>query len=237
MAMDYTNYVQSIANLTALADPTLPIGDMPIEFQQMIPNMIDYAEKRIYRELDVVDTIWTSQGTTTRKSRVVITPPARYGNYITVQNVSIILDSPPQRVNLQPTTVSYLNYVWGTDATLSVPQYFAPYRQDSFFIGPYPDRNYVIEIMGTYRPEPLSPTHTETFLTQFMPEIFLAASMIFASGYQRDFGSQSDNPAQAQSWESQYQNLIKGAMLESLRQKFAGPAWTSLSAIPVAPER
>lgn len=228
--MDYQSYVASLANLMA-TDPTTP------EFENFLPNCIAYAEKRCYRELDVVDTIWTSQGTMTRKSRVVLPPPARYGSYITIQNVSIIIDNPPQRVSLQPTTISYLNYVWGTDATLAVPVYFAPYRQDSFFVGPYPDKNYTFEVLGTYRPEALSPTHTETFLTQYMPDIFLAASMIFASGYMRDFGSQSDNPQQAQSWEAQYQNLIKGAMLESLRQKFAGPAWTSLSAIPIAPER
>jgi len=53
----------------------------------------------------------------------------------------------------------------------------------------------------------------------------------------RDFGAQSDNPQQSQSWEAQYQTLAKGAMLESLRQKLAGPAWTSLSAIPIASER
>jgi hypothetical protein len=61
--------------------------------------------------------------------------------------------------------------------------------------------------------------------------------MIFITGYQRDFGAQSDNPQQAQSWEAQYNNLVKGAMLESLRQKFSGPGWTSLSAIPIAPDR
>ena len=237
MAMDYESYVQSVANLTALADPALPVSAMPPEFQQIIPQMIDYSEKRIYRELDVVDTVWTSQGTMVRKSRVVTPPPARYGSYITIQNVSILLPNPPQRVVLQPVTIFYLNSVWGTEATLSVPRYFAPYRQDSFFVGPYPDKNYTFEVLGTYRPEPLSPTHPETFLTQFMPDIFLAASMIFISSYMRDFGAASDTPQQAQSWESTYQNLIKGAALESLRQKFAGVGWTSLSAMPIAQER
>jgi hypothetical protein len=237
MAMDYTNYIQSIANLTALANPALPVADMPPEFQQIIPQMIDFAEKKIYRELDVIDTIWSSQSTLTRKSRVVIPPPARYGSYITFQNVSILIPSPPQRVQLQPVTIQYLNSVWGTEATLAVPLYFAPYRQDAFFVGPYPDKNYTFEVLGTYRPEPLSPSHPETFLTEYMPDIFLAASMIFISSYMRDFGAASDNPQQAQSWEAQYNNLVKGAMLESLRQKFAGPAWTSLSAIPIAPDR
>lgn len=228
--MNYTEYVAQIANLMA-TDSTTP------EFQIFLPGMIDYAEKRIYRELDVVDTVWTSQGTMTRKSRFFTPPPANFGSYITIQNISVILPNPPQRINLQPVSVYFLNSVWGTDATLSVPRYFAPYRQNSVFIGPYPDQDYTAEVLGTYRPEPLSPSRPETFLTQFMPDVFIAASMIFASGYMRDFGAQSDNPQQSQSWEAQYQTLAKGAMLESLRQKFAGPAWTSLSSIPIAQER
>jgi hypothetical protein len=36
----------------------------------------------------------------------------------------------------------------------------------------------------------------------------------------RDFGSQSDNPAQAQSWESQYQNLIKSANKEEMQKRY-----------------
>lgn len=228
--MNYSEYVASLANLMA-TDPTTP------EFQIFLPNCIDYAEKRIYRELDVVDTVWTSQGTMTRKSRTFVPPQANFGNFITIQAISILIPNPPQRVNLQPVTIFYLNSVWGTEATLTVPRYFAPYRQDAVFIGPYPDQNYTAEVLGTYRPEPLSASHPETFLTVYMPDLFLAASMVFSSGYMRDFGAQSDNPQQSQSWEAQYQTLAKGAGLESLRQKFAGPAWTSLSAIPIAQDR
>lgn len=228
--MDYNSYIAQVANLMA-TDPTTP------EFQIMIPGMINYSEKRIYRELDVVDTIWTSSTTCTPGTRVVIPPPALYGSYITLVNVCVLTQDPEKRVTLQPVTISYLNYVWGTSTNSNVPRYFAPYRQDSFYVGPWPDKAYTVEVQGTYRPEPLSSSHPNTFLTQYMPDVFLAASMVFASGYMRDFGAQSDNPQQAQSWEAQYQTLAKGAMMESLRQKFAGPAWTSLSAIPVAQER
>ena len=228
--MDYNSYVASLSNLMA-TDPTTP------EFQIFLPDCIAYAEKRIYRELDVVDTIWTSSTTCTPGTRVVIPPPALYGSYITLVNICVLTNNPERRVTLQPVTISYLNTVWGTSNNSSIPQYFAPYRQDSFYVGPWPDQAYTIEVQGTYRPEPLSISHPNTFLTQYMPDVFLAASMVYASGYMRDFGAQSDNPQQAQSWEAQYQTLAKGAMLESLRQKFAGPAWTSLSAIPVAQER
>jgi hypothetical protein len=228
--MDYTSFVASLANLMA-TDPTTP------EFQIFLPDCITYAEKRIYRELDVIDTVWANSTMLTVGSRELIPPMALYGDYITFQGVNILIPNLPRRVQLQPCSLSFLNAVYGTPVTSGVPKYFGMYRQDSLYLGPWPDEPYVAEVLGTYRPQPLSPTHTTTYLTQYLPDVFLAAAMIFASGYMRDFGAQSDNPAQAQSWESQYQALAKGANLESLRQKFAGPAWTSLSSIPVSDTR
>jgi hypothetical protein len=83
----------------------------------------------------------------------------------------------------------------------------------------------------------LSNENPTTPITTYWPDLFLAAAMVYASGWQRDFGSQSDNPQQAQSWEAQYTTLMKGSELENLRAKFSGPGWTSLSAIPVADSR
>jgi len=228
MAMDYNSYVASIANLMA-ADPLQP------EFQIMLPNMIYTAEKRIYRELDLVNTVATTTGNLTPNDRLFTLPAAPYGSFITTQNVCVFASG--QRIQLQPVSISYLNSVWGTPSSASVPQYFAMLTQDSLYVGPYPNQNYVVEIQGTYRPEPLSATNTTTYITEYLEDLFIAASMVFASGYMRDFGAQSDNPAQAQSWENQYQIIFKGANLEALRQKFTGPAWTSLSAIPIADTR
>ena len=103
--------------------------------------------------------------------------------------------------------------------------------QWNIIVGPWPDAAYRVEVVGTIRPNPLSNTNTTTFLTTYLPDAFIAASMIFASGYMRDFGSQSDNPAQAQSWEAQYENLIKSAGAEEVRKKWAGPGWQSMSTV------
>jgi len=228
MALDYNSYVASIANLMT-ADPTQP------EFQIMLPNMIYYAEKRIYRELDLVNTVATTSGNLTANDRLFNLPAAPYGSFITTQNVCVFASG--QRIQLQPVSVSYLNSVWGTPSSASVPQYFAMLTQDSLYVGPYPNQNYAVEIQGTYRPEPLSINNQTTYITEYLEDLFIAASMVYGSGFQRDFGAQSDNPAQAQSWENQYATIFKGANLEALRQKFAGPAWSSLSAIPIADSR
>jgi hypothetical protein len=109
--------------------------------------------------------------------------------------------------------------------------------QFTIILGPWPDANYQVEVIGTIRPTPLSATNTTTFLTTYLPDLFLAASMIFASGYQRDFGSQADNPQQSASWEMQYEKLFASANAEELRKKFSGLGWTSYSNMPSSPVR
>jgi hypothetical protein len=62
----------------------------------------------------------------------------------------------------------------------------------------------------------------------------MAASMVFATAYQRDFGAMVDDPQRAASWESQYKILKESANLEELRKRFMGPAWQAMTPSPVA---
>ena len=229
MSMDYTSYVNSLCNIMAITSTTT-------QFQTVLPNIIDYAEQRMYRELDLINTIvQNSTGATAALNRNFVLPSnPPNGNFITVQGMNVI--TPPstsvnngQRNQLQPVTRDFLDSTYGGPSTVGVPQYFAMITQFTAILGPWPDNQYQIEVIGTIRPQPLSTSNTTTFLTQYLPDAFLAASMIFASGYMRDFGSQSDNPQQASSWEAQYQSLMQSASAEELRKKFAGPQWTSYS--------
>ncbi len=231
MALDYNTFVSTIANITAL-DPTAP------EFVQILPQAIQYSEDRCYRELDLLDTVYVNSSTNlTANNRNFTLPSAPYGVILTLQGVNILYGTGPQRQVLQPVALSFLNNVWGSPTGASLPQYFSLVTQDQMVVGPWPDQPYVTEVIGTYQPQPLSATNTTTLLTELVPDLFTAGAMIFMSGYMRDFGSQTDNPAQAQSWSNQYDVLMKSAMLLELRKKFAGPGWTSLSSVPVTPTR
>lgn len=236
MALTYTTYVAQVANIMAV-EPTTT------QFQTMLPGMIDYAEQRIYRELDLLNTV-TRDNTTalTALSRNFTLPTTANGNFITIQGINLItpagnLADNGTRNALQPTTRDYLDTVWNSASGVSLPKLFAMIDQFNIIVGPWPDANYGVEVIGTIRPNPLSQSNSTTFLTQYLPDLFLAASMIFATGYQRDFGSQADNPAQAVSWESQYEKLFASANGEELRKKWAGPGWTSYSAVANPPVR
>jgi len=229
-AMTYDSFVSDLANITAM-DPTVP------DFQNMVVQAIQYGEKRIYRELDILNTVWISTTNFTPNERFLNLPQAYYGGFITVQGINVLYGIPVQRQVLQPVSTTFLNSVWGTPTPTKLPEYFSMLTQDAILVGPWPDQDYVVEVFGTYRPQPLSNENPTTPITTYWPDLFLAAAMVYASGWQRDFGSQSDNPQQAQSWENMYQSLMKGSELENLRSKFAGPGWTSLSSIPVADSR
>ena len=132
-----------------------------------------------------------------------------------------------------PTTKEYINNVYNYFADASVPQYFAMIDQSNMIVGPWANNNYTVEIVGTIRPASLSSTNKTTFLSLYFPELLLMASMIFVSGYQRNFGRQSDDPAMAQSYEGQYKAILAGAVIEEARKKFQASAWSSMS-LPVA---
>lgn len=236
MSMTYTSYVAQIANIMAVKSDTT-------QFQTMLPGMIDYAEQRIYRELDLLNTVVRdSTSSLTSGSRNFTLPTTVNGPFITVQGINVItpVGSQPDsgtRNALQIVVRDFLDTVWNSSTGATLPKMFAMIDQFNIIVGPWPNANYVMEVIGTIRPNALSPTNTSTFLTQYLPDLFLAASMIFATGYQRDFGSQADNPAQSQSWESQYEKLFASANGEELRKKFAGPGWSSFSAVATPPVR
>lgn len=235
MALTYSTYVAQIANLMATSSSTT-------EFQTMLPGAIDYAEQRIYRELDLLSTIVRDSSASLTATDRNFTLPTSAGRFVTVQGINVVTPvgvAPDSgtRNQLLPMSREYLESVWQSGSGADIPQFFAMIDDQHLILGPWPNNSYVVEVIGTIRPTPLSSTNTTTFLTNYLPDILIAATMIFTSAYMRNFGAQSDSPQMAQSWESQYQTLMKSAVAEELRRKFSGLGWTSYSNAAPTPER
>ena len=101
-------------------------------------------------------------------------------------------------------------------------------------VAPTPDASYPVRVSGTVRPLSLSVSNTTTFLSLYFPDLFIMASMIYISAYQRNFGRANDDPQMAVTYESQYDALLKGSMVEEARKKFQSAAWTAYSPAQVA---
>lgn len=230
MSLTYTTYISQISNL-------MVIGSTDANFQVMTPGMIDYAEGRIYREMDPLVAQITDTTTVSSGNRNV-TPPTTLGTFITIDEFNIItplgaLSSNGTRNPLTPVSPELMDAFYPSgQAVTGVPTMYAMRSPTNVLLGPAPDAAYSAEVIGVQRPTALSSTNTTTFLTTYCPDLFIAASMVFAAGYMRDFGSQGDNPQMSASWETQYKTLFQSAAMEQARAKWASDGWTSQSPTP-----
>jgi hypothetical protein len=207
-------------------------------FLLILPEAIEYAELRIQRDVDFLSTVVSDVSSTTSPGASTITIPP--GSFVTLQNLNIITPAGAvvpdngTRVPLLPTSKEFLQYCWPSGGNAGVPAYFAMVNDTTIAFGPWPDDAYTIEMLGTIRFETLSADNPATFISTYLPDLMLMAAMIYVSGYQRNFGRQSDDPQMAVSYESQYTALLTGVVKEEYRKKFAASAWTSQSSSPVA---
>ena len=234
----YSEWISAVGALieVPIVNSASAVPSSDPNFNIYVPRAIDYAEQRIYRELDLLNTRVTDNSASLTPNYRRFSLPVSQGTIVVLEELNVFYP-PGNRVQLTPVAREFLDISWPSDtppSTPSVPAYFCMVDQGTVLVGPPPSSNFQMETVGTVRPLPLSATNTTTLLTQYLPDVFLAASMIAWTGYQRDYGAQSDDPQQAQSWENQYEMLIKSAGVEELRKKWQGPGWSSRLPTPLA---
>lgn len=232
MSLTYSSYVTTIANMVVVDE-----GDL--NYQQIITSMIDYAEQRLYRELDILSTVTRQTGLLTVGTRT-FNLPTTSGRFVVTNGINVITPASQTvpdsgtRNQLTPASRDLLDNIWPSTTNAGLPTMYAMITDQQVIVGPSPDAAYTAEVIGTIRPTPLSSTNTSTYLTLYLPDLFVAASMIFASGYLKNFGSQADQPQMAMSWEQQYEKLFQSANVEEQRKRFASGAWGSLQPTSIA---
>lgn len=230
--MNYTDLLATISNLTV-------ITGSETNFVQIFPQGITYAEDRIYRELDLLSTVTRDHGPLTASNRN-FTLPSNNGRFVTTNGFNVITPAGTTtpdsgtRTQMVPTSRDFLDAVWGSVTGAGLPVLYAPITDQDFIVGPWPDSNYSIEVIGVIQPAPISVSNPTTFLSLYLSDLLVAGVMIFMTGYQRDFGAQSDDPAQAQSWQGQYDKLFASANAVEMKKKYQSGAWSSMQPTPLA---
>lgn len=224
-AYDFATWQSNILQMLGVGDPNGVALFNNIQFQ-----MIDYAELRIYRELDLVNTSDEKDYTMNPGDRFFDIP---VGDFIVIDSMMVI-DLLGRATPLRRKSVEFINIVCPRGVS-AIPLYWNTFQETQLLFGPPPAAAYGLEVYGTVRPLPLGPgnegppalSQTTTLLTNEWPDLFLAASMIFGSAYQKNFGQQAEDPKMAMSWESTYQALKSGASWEEARKKGLGVDYTS----------
>lgn len=211
-------------------------------FNAIIPQMLNYAELRIQRDLDLLPLLTSSAYAFTAGNNVL---SISIDDFVTVQTVTVGVNAP-----LLPVSKEFLQNVYGDPSYQAQPAYFAMIGGDqatggntsnNIMVGPWPDQNYAATIFGTQRMPSLylnasagiADTGT-TFISTWLPDLLVQAAMVFITEYQRNFGATSNDPQMGVNYENQYQTLLKGAMVEEARKKFNASGWSSMSPALVA---
>lgn len=234
MSLSYSSYFYTMSQLTQFN-----VGD-PF-FIKELPNAIDYATYRINRELNLLTTVVSN-------STLALTASTRSLGFTTA-NINVLSEvniitpagqTNPELGTRNPCTVcdkSYLNMVYNSTANAARPLNFALQDNVTLLFGPFPDQNYTVELLGTVWPQVLSSAQTTTWISTYLPDLFIAASMVFFAGAQKNFSAISDDPQAGTTWESQYAKLRDSASVEDARRRFMSTGWTSALPSPTNPPR
>jgi hypothetical protein len=217
-----------VANLLALPE-TDP------DFLQVLPTAIDYAENRIYNQFSFLATqVSNSTGLLSANSRAFTLPTPSTGQFQIIDTLNIVVGG--SRTPLTPVSRAVLDTLYPTDTATgasAVPSVFCMVTDQTILVGPSPGATTTVEVVGYINPAPLSATQTTTYISSIYPDLLVAASMVFLSGWQKNFSASSDNPQQGVNWEQMYNSLAAGVESVDARQKFVGASWTSRDPAPM----
>lgn len=208
-------------------------------FATMLPDAIDYGELSISRDLDLVANHGLLPlGNTTIGVDTIALP----SGVIVLESLFVGASNTP----VTPASQDYIRAVWAGAANGPPRNYmvigaasgadWTPGMQ--VLLGPAPDAAYALTGYATERAATLSATNPTTFISTMLPDLLWAATMIFWSGYGKNFGAMgADNPQQSVNWASEYARILKSASTEEARKTYRSQGWIAESPTPNANPR
>ena len=246
--LSYNAYITTMASM-AVVQTTVSAGvvqfiDAPL--QAVVPQMLNYAELRISRDMDFLSSQSSNTYTLTAGQQVFSVP---FSDFFTLQTFEIQQPGGGPTCPLIPVSKEFIQNCFGSLSTAGLPKYVALYgdnfgdNQDTYnnlLFGPAPGYGFTLRVTGTARTPSLYTYATSgiadtnyTYISNYLPDLLVMASMIFITMYQRNFGNASDDPQMGMTYEKQYQALRLGAIPEENRRKQQGSGWSAYST-PVA---
>lgn len=245
--LSYNAYVTQIGVMAVVlaSDVGGVVQGADAAFNAIIPQMLNYAELRIQRDLDLLPSQTSNNYTLTAGSPIL---PIPIDDFFTVQTIEILQASGSMVVNgapLLPVSREFIQNCYAGIASAGTPLYFAMVGDNygdgansfnNVLLGPTPNFGFTARVSGTIRMPSLYKYASVgladtayTYISEFYPDLLIMASMIYISAFQRNFSATSDSTEMGLSYEKQYQALRLGAISEENRKKMMGSSWSSYS--------
>lgn len=184
----------------------------PIVFSQL-PELINFAERRISRELKVLGFIQAATFTM-QPGLAVYAKPDRWRKLISL-NVG---SSPTSNVRNQvfPRSYEYIRQYWPDDTQTNTttfgvsgpPRFYAEYSYQNIIVAPTPDAAYPSELLYYEEPAFLDATNTTNFISQYMPNLLLYSTLLECMPFIKQ-------DARTATWQSYYDRAAAVADAES----------------------
>jgi len=192
--MTYDELVTNIRNYTEV--------NANVFTNAVINTFITMAENQILREIDL-DVFKVEATANMTSGNKFLSAPSdilthRY-MMITSGNNQIFLDF---------RDTSFMKEYAPNGSATGTPKYYSVWDQNTFYVAPTPNANFVVELGYIYRPAQLSSTNTTTWISNNAPEALLYACLIQAYSYTKG----PDNMLQY--FTNSYRQAIQGLGIE-----------------------
>lgn len=220
-------------------------GFVDAPLQTVLPQILSYAEARIQRDIDALQARSSNTYALTAGTNLLSIPVNDFLAIETIETTQVsngvVVNSTP----MIPVSKEFIQNCYSGVFSSGYPKYYAMYG-DTFgdgantnvnvLLGPSPNFAYPVRVTGVIRMPSLfqfataGPANTSyTYISQWLPDLLLLASMIFISAYQRNWTANSDDPAMPVNYEKQYRTLLAGAIAEENRKKGMGSGYSAYS--------
>lgn len=245
--LSFNAWVQTIGSMAVVQTQSTAgvVGFVDAPLQTLLPQILSYAEARIQRDIDALQARSSNQYALTIANNLLSIP---VNDFLVIETVEIAQTSNGAVVNstpLVPVSKEFIQNCYSGLFSTGYPRYFAMYG-DTFgdggntsvniLLGPPPNQAFPVVVTGVIRMPSLfqfansgQANASYTYISQWLPDLLLMASMIFISGFQRNFSANSDDPAMPVNYEKQYRGLLAGAIAEENRKKGLGSGYSAYS--------
>jgi len=177
--------------------------DYSSELMAHLDSIIGEAETMVLRDLDlgIFQDFITTAGTLTAHQRSVVRP----SGVVKINSMYLVVGT--ARKFIEKRAQGYCE-IYGEDATEGLPKYWAETSDGALYFVKTPDQAYPMLPYGIVRPDGLSETVPETWLSTYAGDLLYAACKIRAEQF-------LTNPSAAGMWQADYNNkLLPTAKIE-----------------------
>jgi hypothetical protein len=192
--MTYDELLTNIRNYTEV--------DANVFTNAVCNTFILMAENRILRDIDLDVFKLEVTGTMTLGNKFLTAP----SDILTHRYAMMTKDN--DQIFLEFRDTSYMKEYWPNGATTGTPRFYSVWDQNTFYIAPTPDENYTVELGYIRKPESLSASNPETWVSINAPEALLYACLIQAYSYTKGPGELLTY------FENSYKQAIQGLGVE-----------------------